>query len=136
MVLWSVLAFEHGAGADPAAPADGRAGWHVFNWDFGNRRGVHGDIGAFVMSAAERINGRVSEVSGIWPAFSDAEHGMTTWLLMMSTKYRAAWIASLTGNILVYSAAAQLAGYFTDKLAHYADGVRTWAKIFCVRWPK
>ena len=135
--LWSVLAFEHGAGADPV-PEGRRAAWKLWNWNWGNRRGIEGDAGYYMMSAIEHVDGERKSIVGRWPAYSSHEVGMRTWLRMMSTRYRAAWVASLSGNAMSYSLAAKAGGYFTAPVLGpkgYANGVRTWMKIFFKRWP-
>ena len=136
MILWSVLAFEHGAGDDTNAPANGRACWNLFDWNFGNRRGGSGDAGSYQQSAPEIIDGKTKDVGGNWPAFTTRERGMASWLLMMSIRFNLSWIASLSGNVLAYSVAAKLQRYFTDPVAHYAEGVRTWARIYSARDPR
>jgi hypothetical protein len=61
----------------------------------GNRRGGDGDAGYFVMAAREHQDGRDVPITGRWPAFSSAEVGMESWLLLLKSRYRLAWAASL-----------------------------------------
>lgn len=84
-VLWSVLALEHGAGKAPV-PEGSRAGYNLFCWNFGNRRGGEGDAGYYVATAGEVVDGHTVPMRGRWPAFTTAEQGMRSWLRMMATR--------------------------------------------------
>lgn len=133
-VLWSVLALEHGAGSAPV-PKGSRAAYNLFCWNFGNRRGGEGDAGAYIATAGEILDGKPVPILGRWPAFTTAEQGMRSWLRMMSTRFKAAWLASLTGNALGYALAAKAGRYYTAPALAYAAGVRTWMILFRKAFP-
>ncbi len=139
-LFWSLFAFEHGAGADKNAPSDGRAVWNCFNNNFGNRRGIVGEAGAYSMTAGEIIGGHEVQVPGIWPAYSTPEIGVGTWLEMMQEHYYRAWsvAASATGaliSVASFAAALKAGGYYTASTERYTAGLATWARIYERQYP-
>lgn len=134
-ILWSVLAFEHGAGDDMRAPLNGRACWNCWCFNLGNRRGIVGPTSeAYEMTAGEIIDGHERPIGGIWPAYPDATTGARTWLVMITSRYRLAWAASLTGSAWAMAAAMKAGGYYTASIARYAAGVATWQRIYERTW--
>jgi hypothetical protein len=133
LILASHLALEHGA-KDAEGPLEGLAAWNCWNWNWGNRRGITGDAGVYMMTAKEIIDGRSVDVYGEWPAFSRCDVGMETWLHMLAERYSEAWACASepkgsTPDVATrYARGLKHGGYYTASVSLYAAGVRRWAQ--------
>jgi hypothetical protein len=128
-VLVPVLALEHGAGADKRAPVDGRAAWNLWCWNYGNRRGHKGDVGQYVMTAPELIDGESEDITGAWPAWSSRYLGMVSWVETLQRDYTKALTAAESGDLYEACKQMKLAHYYTATLADYYAGADTWSRL-------
>lgn len=145
ILLTAQLAFEHGAGIDKRAPPSGRACWNLWNYNFGNRRGSVGDVGQYRMSAPEiDEHGKEYDLDGLWPAYSNADAGITTWLAMLERRWPTAWkvLDKFDGNRLLYATnyaealrnAEERRPYYTTSVRRYALGLFAWYRILDGQW--
>ncbi len=128
----SLFAFEHGAGDDVKAPADGRALWNLWNWNFGNRRGAIGDRGQYFQVAEEIIDGKAKQIGGGWPAWSTQPLGLISWFQEMGETFPRSWdlIVAGTPDLMLLASTMKKEGYYTTSIKRYEAGLRTWYRIF------